>query len=158
MGVSIHKPHNENAGFSALELVVRLAVIMLAATLAIGALQSERNARTLEEATAQTLALLREARSRTLSSDAGMQFGVRFESSGAILFQGSAFVDGAPENRTVGFGERVHVSTTLPNESVVFGRLTGQSSGVGTVVLALTSDATIRRTVAIEESGITYAE
>src|SRR3989338_10928683 len=131
MEFSGHKPHK--AGFSALELVVTLAVVMLAATLAIGALQSERNARTLEEATAQTLALLREARSRTLSSDAGMQFGVRFESSGAILFQGSAFVDGAPGNRIVWFGARVRVSTTLPNESVVFGRLTGQASGIGTI-------------------------
>lgn len=145
-------------GFTALEILVSLAIMALLAAVSIGAFSKVRNAKSLDSAVESASSLIREARSRALASEDGSQFGVYFEASRAVLFKGTVFTEGDPDNKVYelpGVAEIFNVSFSA--SSTVFKKLTGDPQSPGEVSIRL-KDASGSRTIFINEVGLVYAE
>ena len=145
-------PTPSNKGFTLIEMLVALAIIVVILAVSIAAIPQFLGARTLDAAVSDTISLLEEARQLTLASKdpdttdgtiEGSQYGVYFDISAtphrATLFSGSSFDPVAPANaiKTVNFsGVEItgltFINTSLKN-SVVFNRLTGTTNNAGSV-------------------------
>ncbi|MBI2039314.1 MAG: type II secretion system protein [Candidatus Niyogibacteria bacterium] len=146
-------------GFSILEFAIAMLILLLIATMGTAAFFRFRDSRELERAADDVMNLVREARERTLASESDNQFGVYVESGRAVLFQGASYTEGAAGNEEYGFSTRVEVySITIPANTVLFERLTGNASGAGSVSFRLKSDTGKTRTFAITATGLIYAE
>ena len=118
-----------------------------------------RDGQELELAAGEVQNAVREARSLTLASENGNQFGVHFESSRVVLFTGSSFAEGAPQNQIRRLPERVSITgINFSGSSVVFERLTGRASPAGSAVVSLKSDPSRLKTVYVDLSGLIYSE
>lgn len=123
-------------GFTLIELLVVVAIAVFVAVLVVSNISGLRRSAALGQAVDETLGLLREARSKTLSSEGASGYGVRFEADRVILFRGGAYVAGHPDNITLTLPAGVAISAvnlTTTTASVAFERLTGASAATGTV-------------------------
>ena len=150
---------NSSAGFTLIELLVGVAIIGLIVAMAAVSFSSYSGAKTLDADTARVVSLLADARARTLASIGDTHYGVHFESSKAVLFEGSTYSESETENIELLLGARVTLSADLEGggSEVVFSRLTGKASKSGTITLTLES-STSTKDIIISESGVAYVE
>ena len=150
------KTKNEKYGFTLLETLIAVAIIVLIATVIIWPFAAFRNVKLLDGAAEDILSLLHEAQTRTLSSDGAAPYGVYFESGKMTLFRGAAFPGaGDPNNKEVLIHNRLAISdiTIAGGSSVAFKRLTGATDNTGTVTISLVSDSSRQRVLAISAAG-----
>ncbi len=146
-------------GFSALEILISVFIVAAIAAVVFGAMNRFRDARELDSAAGEIENALRRARSLTLASEEGSQFGVYFEASRAVLFAGSSFTEGDPKNEIHNIPARVSVSSVnFSGSLVVFERLTGRASPAGNVVVSLKNDPSRLRTIYADTGGLIYVE
>lgn len=146
-------------GFTALEILISLAIMALLIVVSIGAFSKVRNAKSLDSAVESTFSLIREARSRALASEDGSQFGVYFEAGRAVLFKGTAFTEGDPNNKIYGLPNVAEIfNINFLASSTVFKRLTGDAENPGNVSIRLKSDPARAKTIFVNEVGLVYAE
>lgn len=146
-------------GFTTLEILIAVSILIILSALAIGSLSTFRDARELDRAVDEIFTLVREARSRTLSSEDDSQFGVHFETSNSVLFKGTTFTMGAPSNKTLILSNRVEIyAINIPGSDVVFERLTGDANPSGDVSVRLKADPSESKTIIINSSGLIYVQ
>ena len=142
-------------GFTLVEILIAVGIIGLVSTLVIIPLASFRDSALLDGAAEEILALLHEARARTVSSDGASRYGVYLESDKITLFKGASFPGaGDPNNKEVSLHNRLilTMSNSLVN-GLVFERLTGEVASGGTTTISLVSDNTKSRTIEISSIG-----
>lgn len=101
--------------------------------------------------------VLREARSLTLSSKGGNQYGIHLESSQAVLFQGSTYNPVATSNVSYllnPLGNISGVTLVGGGSEIIFDRLTGDTSQSGIIKLSLVADQSSTRTITISSTGL----
>ena len=136
-----------NLGFTLIEILVVVGIVGLVSYLVIIPFASFRDETLLDAAAEETLALLHEARGRTVSSDGAPQYGVHFESDKMTLL---------PDNKEVLLPNRLIISNISLAEgatTVTFKRLTGATDQGGTVTISLVSDNSRQRIIAISSAG-----
>ncbi len=148
------KIKNQNLGFTFLEILVVLAVLAILATIVSDALSNFKKNSLLTDAKTRALSELNLARSQTLGSEAGLAYGVHFESSKIVRFKGDAYSSSDPSNQVFDLpvGAGIYSVSLGGPADVVFERLTGRASASGTVVFKLSSEARYA-TVTIYFSG-----
>ena len=148
-------------GNSVIELLVVVAIFAIVATLAATPFILFKKTSALGAAVSESIALLEDARARTLSSRNASQYGVHFDESRAVLFSGAVFDADAPWNEESVFNsavEAAQVALAGGGEDVVFKRLTGETDDYGTVTFWLTSDTTKTKILRIGRTGVVSAE
>jgi type IV fimbrial biogenesis protein FimU len=123
-------------GFTLLETVVVVGILLIIITLALDGMRSFRESSSLDQATDESLGLLREAREKTLAAEGGSAWGVHFTVGSVTLFRGGIYDTNDPSNNTVFVPSAVAASSinlTTTTASVVFDRLTGASPVTGTI-------------------------
>ena len=146
-------------GLTTLEILIAVSVLIMLSVIVIGSFGAFRGARELDQASDDIVGFLREARSRTLASEDGSQFGVHFETSRTVLFKGNTFVDGALENKTAYPPRRVEIfNINIAGSNVLFERLTGRANPNGDVSVRLKSSPGQIRIIIIESSGNAYVQ
>ena len=128
---------SRRAGFTLIEIISAMVILLFISVLVLSNLSRLRQSADLDRAANETLELLGEARSKTLSSENALNYGVHFASSSATLFSGGVFSASDPANMVFDLPSGVVISaiglsTTTAN--VVFERLTGESKATGTVI------------------------
>src|SRR3989338_7715737 len=78
-------------GITLIELLVSISIIAVIATIFISAFSTFRENSQLSEAQSAIIGLLKDARSRTLSSQNKSNYGIHFETAKAVLFKGEIF-------------------------------------------------------------------
>jgi len=144
-------------GFTLLEVMIVVAIIMIIAFLSIPAFSRLRSAALLDQAHADSLSALSEARSLTLSSKGGTNYGVHFETTKVVRFTGTTYATTSASNVAYQFDPRVRIrqiSLSAAGPDLYFKRLTGEASKTGTVVLEVVADSSRRATTTISASGI----
>jgi len=146
-------------GFTLIELLIAIAIIVLITVLGISAFSRYNSGQVLKSEASRTVALLSDARARTLASKHDSRYGVHFESDRAILFQGSTYVPGDEQNEIMHLHPRATFSTALSDGGVdvIFSRISGDTDQSGSVTLRRDGGAETR-TVIIDQSGIAYVE
>ncbi|MEK7503170.1 MAG: prepilin-type N-terminal cleavage/methylation domain-containing protein [Patescibacteria group bacterium] len=144
-------------GFTFFEFLISIAIISVISVLVVSGLSSFRESAQLSEAQSQILGVLRDARSRTLSSEKNTQYGVRFETSQIVLFSGSLYNAGSASNEPHLLPPIARVSSISLGGPVdiVFARVTGSASASGTITVESISNAAKTKTITILSSGAT---
>lgn len=145
------------AGFSIPELLVVLALGAVMTTIVVSSFGSSRDRKFLETDARNVLSIVEMARSQTLTSKNGTVYGVYFASTSVTLFTGSSYVQGAAGNLVTLLDSPVIVSNVAfagGGQSVVFNRLTGETSKSGTVTISLVSNPERLRTITISPTGL----
>ncbi len=146
---------NREAGFTLAEIVVVVAIIAIMATVTMVGFQNFNRSAVLKTATQEVSVALTSARTSTLSSEADTVYGVHMSTTSVTKFVGSTYAAGASTNETYTFEGGVTATSSLiaTNTDVVFARLTGEPSAVGTIYIVNSAlDSTT--TVTIHASGL----
>ena len=143
-------------GFSVIEVLVVAALLGMLAAIALSGFGNLARHAALESATHNLYTALSEARSATLASEFGEQFGVRIEEDRFIRFRGAAYNPAAATNDIV-FFSGVTVTTTLAGgPTIMFAKQTGTTTNSGTITL--THQSTLASTtLTLYSSGVVSA-
>ncbi|OHA67219.1 MAG: hypothetical protein A3C82_00960 [Candidatus Wildermuthbacteria bacterium RIFCSPHIGHO2_02_FULL_47_12] len=146
-------------GFTLTELVVVIALSVLLGGLALPALRIGQKNSELDSAVESVVSVLRLAQNRTLASEGASQYGVFFDTAAApdqyTLFKGATYGSrdaGADEIHALPQGVEMF-AVTIPQNFVVFTRVTGAVVNAGSVTLRLLADPAKQASVHISSSG-----
>ena len=140
-------------GFTLLELIVIVAIVGILLAVSIPALSRFRQQQALQHTTEGLLALLADARTKTLAALNDTSYGVYLESTQATLFVGTTYIPNTPTNETYEFETPATATWNLTpsGATISFARLTGSPSSHGTIELSIPSGTT--KTITITALG-----
>jgi prepilin-type N-terminal cleavage/methylation domain-containing protein len=141
-----------DGGLSLPELIVSVSIVGLLSALSVVSFASFFRNQALDASSASLVFALRDARTKTLASVEGYQYGVAVSSDRHTLFRGPALVSGDSSNQVFLLSSLTRASSSL--QSFVFERVTGNSSASGTIDVYITSDPTLRRKVTVQGTGL----
>lgn len=142
-------------GVTLIELIIVIAVFSIIAMFIAPSGVAWRASRELERATATVLDIFAEARERTLQSKNALQYGVAIDDSDIVLFEGTAYTDGASSNEYHDLGENITAVDMIEGgaTSVYFSRLMGEASATGTIEISHSITGASRR-ITIYATGL----
>jgi prepilin-type N-terminal cleavage/methylation domain-containing protein len=142
-------------GFTFVEILVVLAVLLIIATFSIIAFRSLYEGSGERTAVVEITDALREARNNSISSKNDTVYGVRIASTSVTRFVGNTYSAGNASNTLYMFEAGAMATGTLVNAGtdIVFARLTGMPNVTGTV-LVVGNDGTSTTTISIEATGL----
>ncbi len=144
-------------GFSLIEIILVIAVMSLISGVILFSFSTLNQNYALEGSAQNAVALFKDARGRTLSAKNNSQYGIHIASTSLILFPGSIFVSGNPNNETLNFSQSVAVGTTTLSGAgfdIIFSRLKGTPSQFGTTSVYLVNNSSKYMNIFIRESGL----
>lgn len=148
---------NENLGFTFIELMVVLAIFSIIAGIVLQQGASLSTAVELENAANNIDLKIRTAKTRSIGALNDKNYGVHFEPSRIVIFDGtSAYVDGAAGNEVFNLPQNVEInSITLygGGSNIIFDRLTGNTSSYGNIGLRSKRDMSETKTIFINSNG-----
>lgn len=143
-------------GFTLVELLGAFSIMIILMAIVTGIFMNFRNSQSLGKDTEMTLSVLRQARSQTLTSQNGTNYGVHFGTTKITLFVGNTYSAGASTN--IDFiltGSDTVMAITLVGggSDIIFKRLSGETSQNGTIVLTSTITGSTK-TVTVYKTGL----
>lgn len=148
-------------GFTLVEIIMAIAILVLMGVIVLASIREYTKEQALSGAVSGVAAVISDARTRTLSGNAGVQYGVHLQSDAIVLFSGATYVESDPDNEVIELDTRVVIADiTLSGggDDIVFEKLTGDTDDFGTVTLALSSDASRQRTITVQGTGLVSIE
>ncbi|MEK7607761.1 MAG: prepilin-type N-terminal cleavage/methylation domain-containing protein [Patescibacteria group bacterium] len=140
------------SAFTLMEVMIVITITTIIATISIISFVSFSRREALDASATALASGLRDARSQTLASVGGSQYGIAINSNKFTLFQGVVYDPMASTNKSFDFSSYVLASSSI--SAVVFQRLTGNSTASGTIDVYLVSDSTVKRSVSISSTGL----
>ncbi|PJE74492.1 MAG: hypothetical protein COV01_00440 [Candidatus Taylorbacteria bacterium CG10_big_fil_rev_8_21_14_0_10_41_48] len=139
-------------GFTLVETLVVVGIISIISAISLTSLASLSRNEALSANASALAARLRDARARTLASVGGMQYGVYIATTSITFFTGSSYDPSTSTNDVFALSRYVNASSSI--QSVVFERVTGNSSASGTIEMFLLSDSAKKKTLTVQTSGL----
>ena len=139
-----------------IELLVSIFIIAVVAAIFISAFSTFRENSQLSEAHSAIIGMIKDARSRTLSSRGNSAYGVHFETAKTVLFKGDIYNPADASNEPYFLPTSVQISTiNLTGGAVdtVFTRLLGTTTASGTVTISSKRDVGSTRVITILCTG-----
>lgn len=142
-------------GFTLIELLVSIAILLIISLLVIFSLTTFGRQVEIEASSQSVISVLSLARNRTLASEGKTTYGVHFDNDKYVLFSGSTYTAGDPNNDEYDLQDSEFYSISLNGggNEVIFDRIRGTTGEYGSVSLRLISDNNQSRTINISESG-----
>jgi len=141
---------NPASGFTLIEVIVALAIFIF---ISVGALANYRafEKRLKVEAIArEIISTLQTARDRTVGSKNAVSYGVHFETSQFVLFEGTEYVVGDPSNETKIVPTGVEIfDINVSGNDVLYTRVRGTTDNSGTVSVRLASDPSVNLIISV---------
>lgn len=142
-----------------IEILLAIAVLAIILGIVVAGFRSFNERQRVAGATEEIVSFLRQAREQTLGAVHDDVYGVHFEQARAVLFKGDAFIDGAPENKTLDIYDQLELfDINAPSGNVLFERLTGATPAASSVSLRLKNTGSASTTIIITASGNIYVE
>lgn len=144
-------------GFTAIEILIVLSVVVILISIAIGSLSKVKENQVIKDSVQDVLSSLDKARTETLSSLNSSEYGVHFQADQVIIFKGKVYSAGASTNEIISISSPASISNvTLAGVSSTsgdfyFNRLSGAPSATGTVTVSSTNFSKI---ITISATGI----
>jgi Tfp pilus assembly protein FimT len=145
------------AGAVLVQILIVVLMIGILVTIVTPRFAELRQAQAIPVGVDEIAAVLNEARSRTLSDESGLQYGVHFASSAATLFSGTTYSSSASTNKVVTIDSQLSISSISLNgggSDVIFNKLTGETDDYGTLIVKRASTTTGQRTITISKTGL----
>lgn len=148
--------HDTKQGFTLIETIVTIGIIVVIVTLTIVGYQTFQNRVDLETITLEMVSDVDRARARTLRSENNLHFGVHFASDSYVIFTGDTYDAGNPDNETHALPDHLEIydiSLSGGGSDVAFAGVTGAASASGSVSLRRISDPNETSTITLLPSG-----
>lgn len=146
----------DTRGYTVLELLIVIAILVLLLATIIPSFLDFRRSSILNTETQELITMVNRARLLSVSSKNDEQFGVHFQTSKIVLFQGATYSAGASTNEEHLFNSMLMLSNITVNgggSDVLFEKVTGATSQNATTTLLVT-DTTASTTVVILPTGV----
>ncbi len=144
-------------GVTLLELVIVMAILgVLTATVVPSFLSFRRNS-ILNTETLQIVTLINKARLSSMSSKGDQQYGIHFEATKVVLFQGITYSEAASTNEVHVFNAALRLSPITVNgggSSTVFQKITGATYQNATTTLGVIGSTTASSTIVVRSTGV----
>lgn len=144
-------------GFTLVELLITIAIILILAGLVVSNIGTFVQGQALNNGVDETIALINEARSRTLAGENGDEYGVHLQSDKAVLFVGPTYSSSASTNKVVTLDSSIvigSISLGGGGSDVLFDRITGDTNNYGTYIVKKSSTTTGQKTITISKTGL----
>jgi prepilin-type N-terminal cleavage/methylation domain-containing protein len=144
-------------GFSLIETLGVLAIILVLTTVTIQAFIDTQRTHALDKAALTAMSVLEQARAKSVGSYLSSRYGVYFATSTITTFNGATYNPNDSTNNVQELSSYVQMQSLSLNgggNTVVFGRVTGTTTSYGTVTYALNSSSTQQKTIRIHQTGI----
>ena len=125
-------------GFTLVELVITIGILAALATITALSLGDFREHQALSNTVDEMIAIVNQARSKTLAAEGGSGYGVHFDPNDAVLFVGPTYTPGDPGNVVDAIDPSIEldsVSLSGGGQEVLFDGLTGGTDDDGTVIV-----------------------
>lgn len=143
-------------GFSLIEMIVVVAVMLTLVGLATASYRTFGQNVSLETAAQRVVIVLDEARNRTIGSEDDSHFGVHFETDKYVLFKGNVYDENSSDNVIHTLPTGIEISSIVlagGGDDVAFAGVSGATTNTGTVTLQRSSDPAVTQTIAISALG-----
>lgn len=154
--VHSHKARVYDLGFTLIEVLVVIAIMLILSMVTITGLGSFSYRSGPSSAARTVLGTIEEAHARTLGSHNDTVHGVHVESNSVTLFQGATYNASDVQNEVRPLPARTTISTISlagGGADIIFTRLSGTTAQTGTLTIQSTADATVFRTITIYKTG-----
>lgn len=144
-------------GITLIEVLIFIVIMTILLTIVFLSLSKLNASQALDKGAALVAATLDEARSLTLSAKNDNQYGVYFDASSTVLFGGSVYLPGDPNNVETVLNSKIgirNINLSGGGSAVIFERLTGNTSQTGTLEVFLIEASTTFRTITIKATGV----
>ncbi len=142
-------------------MVVAFSIILIGLVLGYQGLNAFNETTAVTSGVEEALAILDDARNRTVSARNKSQFGAHLEQDRMILFPGITYDSANPANEIHILSPRIEiVSITLAGggPDIVFARSTGQTAQYGSFIIRSRKSPSILRTLNILRSGLAMVQ
>lgn len=143
-------------GVTILELLIVVAIIAVLATIVMLSFSSFRQNSALQTNAENIVSMLSKARSNTIASKDGYQYGVHFATGDVTIFRGASYVSGDGNNEVYTLDAALEISAislTGGGSDVVFQKFTGKTAQYGTTTIRVIADSTKTTVISIEQTG-----
>lgn len=149
--------YNLMCGFTLIEIVVSIAILLILLMVSIGAFRSLSDKQILSQDSDRVLSAIQRARSQTLASTNNQQYGVHFDQDMYTVFAGTTYMSGAPDNVESRINPRAEISTVFAGgeSDLIFKKLTGDTDEHGTITISLKQNPSKFVNITVTETGIT---
>lgn len=129
--------NQKNSGFTLLETMIVLAIMTVILAIIIFSYNSAQSKKKVEVTIDSISLRLEEAKSNALAGKKGTDWGVKFNTIGYVLFNGSSFNSADVNNASSTVATNITIKTNLSGggSSVIFSRMTGVPNVTGSVVI-----------------------
>lgn len=144
-------------GISLIETIIAVAIGAILMAVVLVSVSGFRDNRLLDVTADQMLSAISDARSKTLNSEGGSQYGVHIESSKITLFKGTVYNQADSYNKITLLSSLLEISNISLNgggADVVFKRLSGKTDNNGSFVVRLKSDNSKSKTIRVKSAGV----
>lgn len=145
-----------NRGLTFLELTISVGILAILLVIVIPSFMDFRRNSILNTETQNVITLVNKARLSSMSSKEDMQYGIHFETSKVVLFQGDTYVAGLGTNEELVLNTALMLSSVVVNgggADVVFQKVTGATNQNATTTL-LATGGTASTTILVLPSGV----
>jgi prepilin-type N-terminal cleavage/methylation domain-containing protein len=145
------------AGMTLMEILVSIAILSVLLGIVSASFSTYSRSQAVDKTALKVSSLLTEARSNTLASKSGLQYGVYFDTTRVVMFEGATYAAGAATNKVLAFdssAQITNVNLVGGGSSVVFDKLTGKTTQYGTTTIALPSDLSKSKMVVVHQTGL----
>lgn len=145
-----------NRGSTLIEILAVVAIISIISSILFFSFSKLNDYQAIDKETLGVISVLNNARSLTLSSKGGTQYGVHIEEDRITLFKGGTYSSSDPENVTHNLNTAVHISSYALSgggSDIIFERLTGGTDQNGTITLSLRNDISNSKIITIFVTG-----
>lgn len=149
------------SGFSIVEILVVVAIVVSLAGVALLGLARVRDRLSLDDAAGAMVFHLEESKARAVAGHGGVSHGIRFADDSYSQFAGSAYDENDDSNVLHELDPRLRLTTDILGDepAVVFSRITGAADESVTLTIGLRRDPDTRRVIVIGPGGdISYGE
>lgn len=143
-------------GFTLIEILISIAILLLLAGLTIGAFYTKFRTVTVDKDVENVIAYLDKARNQSLASVESSSYGVALQTNSALFFKGTSETPSSNILTRHFFSANVTASSSLSGGAVrvYFTRLTGEPSATGTIIFMSTNGSQYNKTIVIRSTGL----
>jgi Tfp pilus assembly protein FimT len=144
-------------GATIAEIIIVVAIVGVLASISSVSFYGFRSGQAIPNSVDEVASLLNEARSRTVSGNGGVQYGVHIQSTSTILFSGSSYSSTSTTNKMIALESLLRIaSTTLTGggSDIVFNKLTGETNQYGSFIIKNNSTTVGQKTITVSKTGL----
>ncbi len=144
-------------GVTALELLIVIAILGVLVSVVVPSFLNFRRSSILNTETLQMVTLINKARLSSISSKGDQQYGVHFEATKIVFFQGTTYVAGAGTNEEHVFDQALTLTSIIVNgggSDTVFQKITGSTAQNATTTLRVVGSTTASSTIVVRPTGV----